>query len=490
MTTYHDNKSARLTAKSEAEEELKCLIGMKETKELIAKFAAFAKTESARDALGHRGCSVPRHTVLTGPPGVGKTTVARIIAKLFYGYGVLRLPTFIETDRNGLVGTHVGHTGQKTLDVLEKARGGVLFIDEAYSLANDFTQDFGREAINTINKFIEDNRDDIMIIVAGYKDAMEHFFAMNAGLRGRIKWPIDLPDYGPQELCRIFNEFVLENEFHLTPAAKARAALLIHLVWANREPDFANGRVVRGIWETALLEQGSRINGKVTTANATVIKESDILTEGYCPTFDFKKAEAQLHWIAKCPRCSRPFSFSVDELGEVARCRCGEKLALPWWSLDSSFTQTEFSLEMARHGYVFSPAVAETYAPRPRRPKQTQTPNTKPAEAVQPPPTDSKPQPPAERRSVPRSAEKIWQPLRSPYQCPRLWPNLPPVEWWGNIAHSMVFLFIIVLFLLVLITPIEGDTAVVPRTCAVISLANVACVFLWILLRPGDPDSG
>lgn len=209
-----------------------------------------------------RGMSVPDmsyHIVFTGNPGTGKTTVARLMAQIYCALGVLSEGHLVEVDRGDLVAGYVGQTAVKTRDVLKKAYGGVLFIDEAYSLANGGANDFGQEAIDTILKEMEDKRDNLVVIVAGYDDLMEKFISSNPGLRSRFKNFIQFTDYTGEELFNIFTGLCNKNQYTVT--AEARSALKSYFdnLYKNRDKNFGNGRDVRNAFESIVTRQSKRV---------------------------------------------------------------------------------------------------------------------------------------------------------------------------------------------------------------------------------------
>ncbi len=251
-------------AKEEPEEDpmetLNNLIGLEKIKHDVKELTNFAKIQKARQDAGLRSVPVSLHLVFTGNPGTGKTTVARILAKLYRQIGVLSKGQLVEVDRSGLVAGYVGQTALKTQEQIQKALGGVLFIDEAYALASR-TEDFGQEAIDTILKAMEDHRDDLIVIVAGYTEPMERFINSNPGLKSRFNKYIEFPDYTIDELMKIFDlnckkyDYVIEEETRKHVREKIAAKKLASL------ENFANARSVRNLFEEIITNQATRIAG-------------------------------------------------------------------------------------------------------------------------------------------------------------------------------------------------------------------------------------
>ena len=198
------------------------------------------------------------HLVFSGNPGTGKTTVARILAEVYHELGVLSRGHLVEVDRAGLVAGYVGQTAIKTQEKIDEARGGILFIDEAYTLAKD-GQDFGQEAIDTLLKAMEDNRGDLIVIVAGYSDRMEDFLNSNPGLRSRFNKFVEFKDYNPNELYEIFQSLCEQNGFAYDDASEQYLRDFFGKLYENREENFANGRTVRNFFENVMSRQADRI---------------------------------------------------------------------------------------------------------------------------------------------------------------------------------------------------------------------------------------
>lgn len=197
--------------------------------------------------------------VFTGNPGTGKTTIARLLAKIFRSLGLLSKGHLVEVNRDALVAEYVGQTAVKTRQVIDTARGGVLFIDEAYALAKG-GNDFGQEAIDTLLVAMENERDDLIVIVAGYDELMENFLKSNPGLPSRFKSTIHFDDYNPKELLTIYEKFCKDNQYSLSHDAKEQVSAHFTEMYANREEHFGNGREVRKYFEETVKKQSPRIN--------------------------------------------------------------------------------------------------------------------------------------------------------------------------------------------------------------------------------------
>ena len=239
--------------------ELHSLVGLSSVKKEVETLINVAKIFAQRR---ERKMPIPPlsfHLVLTGNPGTGKTTVARLISKIYSALGHLSTDKFIEVDRSGLVGNYVGQTANKTKRVVDSAIGGVLFIDEAYSLARSYENDFGSEAIEVILKAMEDHRSDLVVIVAGYADRMEKFISSNPGLKSRFSRTIDFHDYTAEEMLIIFEMLAKRNGYILDEDSVAFLRNAMEERWAKRGADFANARDVRSMFERAVSAQANRI---------------------------------------------------------------------------------------------------------------------------------------------------------------------------------------------------------------------------------------
>lgn len=257
--TKDQTTSEELTPLEACVGELHSLIGLTSVKKEVETLINVAKIFAQRR---ERKMPIPPlsfHLVLTGNPGTGKTTVARLISKIYSALGHLSTDKFIEVDRSGLVGNYIGQTANKTKRVVDSAIGGVLFIDEAYSLARGHDNDFGSEAIEVILKAMEDHRSDLVVIVAGYADRMERFISSNPGLKSRFSRTIDFPDYTAEEMFTIFELLAKQNGYILDGNAVTFLRIAMEERWAQRGADFANARDVRSMFERAVSAQANRI---------------------------------------------------------------------------------------------------------------------------------------------------------------------------------------------------------------------------------------
>ena len=240
-------------------EELNDLVGLTGIKEDITSLMNFIRITKLREERGLNVPTISYHLVFTGNPGTGKTTVARLVAGLYHRIGILPKGQLVETDRSMLVAGYTGQTALKTMDVIKQAMGGVLFIDEAYALVNDDQDSFGKEAVETILKAMEDHRDELVVIVAGYTELMHKFIESNPGFRSRFSKFFEFPDYTGEELLEIFRKFCSKNGYHMTPEAESWLLIQFNDMYEHRDSHFGNGRTARNVFEKAIHQQANRL---------------------------------------------------------------------------------------------------------------------------------------------------------------------------------------------------------------------------------------
>ncbi len=269
LQTQTSGGESEAKAKEEKEEEkpdfdelmaqLESLVGLEEVKRDIKNLMNLMKVRRLRQQNDLPVPPMSLHMVFMGNPGTGKTTVARILSGLYAAIGVLKKGQLVEVDRSGLVAGYVGQTALKTQEAIKKALGGVLFIDEAYSLSSGGENDFGSEAIETILKAMEDHRDELVVIVAGYTGPMENFLSSNPGLESRFNKYFFFPDYNGEQLMAIFRKRCEKNGYKLTQEAETAAAAMFSDLYENRSDNFGNGRDVRNCFEDMIVRQSNRV---------------------------------------------------------------------------------------------------------------------------------------------------------------------------------------------------------------------------------------
>lgn len=234
------------------------LVGISGVKEEVQRLVNSTRINKMREEKGFPIPQASNHLVFYGNPGTGKTTVARLIASIFKSLGILSKGHLVEVDRAGLVAGYVGQTAIKTREIVNSALGGVLFIDEAYTLSKD-GNDFGMEAIDTLLKMMEDHRNDLVVVVAGYTDKMGEFLNSNPGLKSRFTRFLDFPDYSPTELQAIFDGMVKSVSMQATPGALQKVLDLFTNAYARRSNSFGNGRLVRNVFHETMSRQADRL---------------------------------------------------------------------------------------------------------------------------------------------------------------------------------------------------------------------------------------
>lgn len=259
--------------------ELDKLVGLREVKADVRRLTSLLRIQKLREERKMPTMETSHHLVFTGNPGTGKTTVARLLSQIMRSLGVVSKGHLVETDRSQLVAGYVGQTAPRTRAVMESAIGGTLLIDEAYALARGSEQDFGREAIDTIVKFMEDHRDDLSVIAAGYPEEMATLIDANPGLKSRFTRTIHFPDYTTEELVSIFESMSAANGYHLDEAGALKLAEVIHN--EPRTRGFGNARFVRNVFESAVSHQAERLAtvDAPTDADLQTLTASDLTSD-------------------------------------------------------------------------------------------------------------------------------------------------------------------------------------------------------------------
>lgn len=264
---------------TDLQKELDGLVGLDHIKELMYEIFALLQIASMRSEAGLLSGAQVFHMVFKGNPGTGKTTVARLVAKFFQKMGVLSKGHLIEVERADLVGEYIGHTAQKTRDLVKKAMGGILFVDEAYSLARGGEKDFGKEAIDTLVKAMEDSKNQFILILAGYCDEMDFFLDTNPGLPSRFPIVMEFPDYTIDQLIQIAEGMAKERDYILMPQAIVK--LKQHLLREKMEGEhvFSNARHVRNVIERSIRHQAVRILNQYSGGSPGKLELMTIRTE-------------------------------------------------------------------------------------------------------------------------------------------------------------------------------------------------------------------
>ena len=279
-TSYQHCAAVKLPDKkvsSEPYKELQDMVGLTEIKKIVDQIIAMGKATKLRSSMGMDTYKTSLHMIFTGNPGSAKTTVARLIAQILKMEGVLDSGSFVECGRSDLIAKYVGWTAKQVKRKFFEAKGGILFIDEAYAL-NDDTQSFGDEAINTIVQEMENCREDVIVIFAGYPEKMKDFLGKNEGLRSRIAFHLNFPDYNADELLQILHLQVKQKGYHLSDEVDEKCRMLFEE--ATKGEEFGNGRFARNLLEQAMMKQAERIMAdcgkkKVSRAKLTELRAED-----------------------------------------------------------------------------------------------------------------------------------------------------------------------------------------------------------------------
>jgi stage V sporulation protein K len=246
-------------------DELNALVGLEKVKDKVQDLIVYQKVQKMRREKNLHSAKNTLHLAFTGNPGTGKTTVARIVGRIYKQIGLLSKGHFVEASRTDLIAGYQGQTALKVKKVIEQAKGGVLFIDEAYSITeNDHSDSYGRECLTELTKALEDYRDDLVVIVAGYTEPMNKFFESNPGLKSRFNTFIEFDDYNSTELDKILLSMCKNNDYVLDDEAKEKIHLYFEQQTASKDENFANGRLVRNLYDDLVMNHARRV---INTAN-------------------------------------------------------------------------------------------------------------------------------------------------------------------------------------------------------------------------------
>jgi SpoVK/Ycf46/Vps4 family AAA+-type ATPase len=271
-------KNVNMPTLESAIKELNDMVGLNGVKQEVNSLVNFVKIQKEREKHGLKQNDISYHCVFTGSPGTGKTTVARVLANIFRSLDVIDTGQLVETDRAGMIAEYVGQTAVKVDKLIDEFMGGVLFIDEAYSLSTGSSEDFGKEAIATLLKRMEDNRDNLIVIVAGYSDKMKDFIDMNPGLKSRFNRYIHFEDFAPEDMMSIYKKMCQGSDYAISSEAEQYLISEFESAYNSRDESFGNGRFVRNIFEKSIENLSNRIakSNKITKELLTTIEKEDI----------------------------------------------------------------------------------------------------------------------------------------------------------------------------------------------------------------------
>jgi tellurite resistance protein len=314
--------------------ELNQLVGIEGVKHEIVTLTNYLQLQQQRRAAGLPDTNLSLHMVFSGNPGTGKTTVARLVARIFRAMGILRSGHLVETDRSGLVAEYAGQTGPKTNQRIDEALHGVLFIDEAYSLtAAEGDDAYGREAVQTLLKRMEDDRERLVVILAGYTQPMQALLSSNPGLSSRFNTQLSFADYQPSELGRIFELLCEKNHYQLPAAVRAKLLLGLDWYYEHRDGQFGNGRLVRNLFEQTIRGMANRIAHlvPVTKELLTRFDAADLDLPEVPPEVLARATDSRQRFLVVCPGCRGKSRIPAAYLGLLVQCKgCQHRFPAAW----------------------------------------------------------------------------------------------------------------------------------------------------------------
>ncbi len=318
--------------------ELDRLIGLGNIKQEVRTLTNFLKVQKQREQAGLPTTGLSLHMVCGGNPGTGKTTVARIVGTIFGAMGVLKKGHLVETDRSGLVAEYAGQTGPKTNKKIDEALDGVLFIDEAYTLiASEGEDPFGHEVVQTLLKRMEDDRDQLVVILAGYPFEMELLLRSNPGLSSRFSRNLDFVDYSPLELTQIFGLMCDKNRYSLKPLTRAKVIVGFDYLYQHRDRYFGNGRAARNLFEHAIRLMANRIAeiAELSVEQLSLLEPQDVeFKDVPLEAFVEVTEESALRFHIACPSCKHGKDVPTKYLGQQVRCpKCEHNFSADWGTL-------------------------------------------------------------------------------------------------------------------------------------------------------------
>jgi AAA+ superfamily predicted ATPase len=336
-TTDPEQKKPPAEQLAEALAELDRLIGLGGIKEEVRTLANFLKVQAKRKDAGLPTTELTLHMVFNGNPGTGKTTVARIVGKVFGAMGILTKGHLIETDRSGMVAEYAGQTGPKCQKKIDEALDGVLFIDEAYTLiASEGDDPYGHEAVQTLLKRMEDDRERLVVILAGYPYEMAMLLRSNPGLSSRFSRQLEFVDYTPLELVQIFGMMCQKNQYQTDAAVRAKTIVGLTWLHEHRDRHFGNGRTVRNLFEDAIRRQANRIAeiADLTVQQLSTLEPVDVYFED-CPAEALAVLnDGKLRFHIECTSCKHGKDVPQKYLGQAVKCpKCKKEFLADWGTL-------------------------------------------------------------------------------------------------------------------------------------------------------------